>query len=102
VDPVAVMAPVADPMAMVTAGGEVRPTEDAPSGKTGGCRSRSDASSVVAHFGRAGQSSGCVDASSVDAGITTDWCGLEGGTIWRSHAPTSDGGKPSIVPAGRP
>ena len=77
-DPVAVVDPVAaavmDPMAMVTAGagGEVRPTEDEPSGKTGGCRSRSDASSVVAHFGRAGQSSGCVDASSVDAGITTD------------------------------
>jgi hypothetical protein len=70
VDPAAVM----DPMAMVTAGagGEVRPTGDEPSGKTGGCRSRSDASSVVAHFGRAGQSSGCVDASSVDAGITTD------------------------------
>jgi hypothetical protein len=68
------MDPAADPMAMVTAGagGEVRPTEDAPSGKTGGCRSRSDASSVVAHFGRAEQSSGCVDASSVDAGITTD------------------------------
>jgi hypothetical protein len=69
-DPAAVM----DPMAMVAAGadGEVEPTEDEPSGKTGGCRSRSDASSVVAHFGRAGQSSGCVDASSVDAGITTD------------------------------
>ena len=96
-DPAAVMAPAA---VMVTAGagGEVGPTEDEPSGKTGGCRSRSDASSVVAPSGRAGRSSGCVDASSVDAGITTDWCGLDGGTIWRSHAPTSDGGKPSIVP----
>jgi hypothetical protein len=76
VDPAAVADPavVMDPMAMVTAGagGEVGPTEDEPSGKTGGCRSRSDASSVVAHFGRAEQSSGCVDASSVDAGITTD------------------------------
>lgn len=65
---------VMDPAAvMVSAGGEVGPTKDEPSGKTGGCRSRSDASSVVAHSGRAGQSSGCVDASSVDGGITTDW-----------------------------
>jgi hypothetical protein len=69
-DPTAVMEPAA--MISVTGGDGVRPTEDEPSGKTGGCRSRSDASSVVAHFGRAGQSSGCVDASSVDADITTD------------------------------
>jgi len=76
VDPGAVMAPTAvmEPAAMITVNGSdgVRPTEDEPSGKTCGCRSRSDASSVVGHFGRAGQSSGCVDASSVDAGITTD------------------------------
>jgi hypothetical protein len=69
-EPIAVMEPAA--MITVNEGDGVRPTEDEPSGKTGGCRSRSDASNVVAHFGRAGQSSGCVDASSVDAGITTD------------------------------
>lgn len=41
------------------------------SGKTAGCRRRSDASSVAAHSGRVERSNGYADASIVDERIAT-------------------------------
>jgi len=50
------------------------------------CRRRSAASSVVAHFGHGGRSSGCVNPTNVDERIATGWRGLDESKISSKHA----------------
>jgi FlaG/FlaF family flagellin (archaellin) len=97
---VAVVAVVATVVAAVVAAAAPAPlaaVRASPSCETKAWRRRSAASSVVAHFGHAARSNGCVDGLSVDERIATGWRGLDEEAISRGHAPRIASGRRSIA-----